>query len=178
MTDLESIFTTLFSAPSKVVVDADARYRQIWMEWLQNIRALITARDTAVGGTPLTTEQQKALIEAQLGMAPVMKLDAAVEVAVTMRLASVTQKEGKASLGVGVGAFQVSGSFGMSSQTSQESILQARAVYNMANNSEKSLASYLKDYSIPVTDAASLGKAIAFLGTPAVTPAATTGKTA
>lgn len=159
MTDLESMFASLFTAPTKAVIEAEKHYRQIWIDWLNELIQLV-GKAKGINANA----DEAAIIARQLDLAPVMKLDAKIEVGVTMRLASVRKFKGDVTLGLGVGTLQAAGSFGFSSESAQESVLQARAFYGLSNSGEVSLKNYLGDFSIPVSKVADLDAAVKFLG--------------
>lgn len=159
-TDLESVFSMLFTAPSEAVVRSEAEFRRIWVQWLRDLKKLIDARN-ALPSPPSVIEFNE-----QLELAPVMKFTARVEAGITMRVATVRQTEAKASLGLGLSILQVSGSFGFSSQDTQESVLQAKAQYAMTNTNEVTLKDYLKDFSIELAKPEDIDNAVNFLKTP------------
>jgi hypothetical protein len=43
--NISAVLTDLFSAPLKAVVDAEAKYRQIWSDWMTFQMALLTKED-------------------------------------------------------------------------------------------------------------------------------------
>jgi len=63
----------------------------------------------------LTPEEKAQLLKERLNLVPVMKFQAAIDLGITMRIASVDQKSGNLSAGLLLNVFQ------------------ARATYNMAN---------------------------------------------
>lgn len=139
---MHEILNTLFTAPVKASVMAEAEYRKVWIEWLDRTEKLIPA--------DAPEAVQKAVIEAQLDMAPIMKFEAAIDLGVTMRLVSIKEGSGGGSLGLNVGAFQVSGSFGFMSSNTSESILEARARYQLSNTNEQTLRGFLAAAGVPV----------------------------
>ncbi len=125
----------LFRAPLDAVTDAERDYLAIWSQWLDMQLKLI-------GDKELTLEQ----IEKLLNKAPSVKLDGFVDVGISMRIATVSQFD----VGVGVGAnlgvapVHVSGSFGFSRTSSNESMFQASARFAVSNHNSE-LAGFLKD---------------------------------
>jgi len=155
--DLTRVFTTLFTAPTDAVVKAAAVQRRIWIDWLRDVVRLVEATDDA--------DAKKRIIREHLALAPVWRISAQVSVGVTMRVASIKRTEGGASLGLGVGPIQASGSFGFMSESSSESVLQARAQYAVTNNDRVvTLEEYLATLDVTPTDAAGLTTAIDTLG--------------
>lgn len=134
--DLTDIITTLFTAPAEASVAAEKQYRRIWMQWLQKTMALLDA-------APEGSDKAKMLTQ-RLDLAPILKFEAAVDLGVTMRLVSVKAREGGGELGLAVGPFQAAGSFSFMSQSTSESILQARARYQLSNRNELTLRDYLQ----------------------------------
>lgn len=136
MADMKEMFTTLFTAPIRAAVEAEASYRRIWVEWLQQTASLIPE--------DATDEVQARIIANRLDMAPVMKLDAAIDVGLTMRLVTVKQTDAGGELGLAVGPFQVSGQFGFSSSKTAESVMEARARYQLSNTNSATMRDYLE----------------------------------
>ena len=145
----------LFSEPLKATLDAEKSYREVWVEWLTQTQKLIPANATG--------PQQAAMISERLDIAPTMKFEAAIDAAVTMRLVSVKSKTGEGKLGLAVGPFQVSGSFGFTSSSTSESILEARARYQLSNTNEATLRGWLEAAGIDPTTRDSLDDAKARL---------------
>jgi len=159
--DITKIITTLLTAPTKAVVDAASEQRSSWISWLKDVQRLVNdASDDA---------QKKKIIDEHMKIAPVWKLGAQISIGVTMRVASIERSEGSASLGLGIGLLQASGSFGFMNETSTESILQARAQYALSNDAEITLAQYLSDLGVTLSGAADVQTAIEKLGV-AATP--------
>ncbi|CAM2067890.1 hypothetical protein SCOR_21095 [Sulfidibacter corallicola] len=156
--DVEGVFTTLFTAPANAVVQAEAEYRAIWAQWLENTMALLAK-------VPQGTDRS-AILAKHLELAPVMKLGAQIEVGITLRVGSVTRREGSLGVSLGVGAFQASGSFGFMSQNTSESVMQARAAYALSNETEVTLKDFAANWSIDLADPTQLSSAIDFLKTP------------
>ncbi len=147
--DLKDIINTLFTAPVEASLMAEEGYRRIWIEWLKKLAKIL---DGTGGG--------KDLIESHLDMAPVMKFEAAIDVAITMRIVTVKETSGGGGLGLAVGPFQASGQFGFSNQNTSDSTLSARARYQLSNTNEQTLRGYLADAGIPVTKKEELPAAI------------------
>jgi hypothetical protein len=142
---LESMITSLFTAPGRAAVEAEAGYRQIWADWLKTSAALV-GNDVA------------ALMK-MAPQAPVMKFSGVLELSLSMRVASVSQVDGKISLGTG----PISVSGGYFRQTSEESAMTVRGTFTLTN-AEVDLTTYLSRMSLTPTDPASLTKAIDTLG--------------
>ena len=129
-------------------------YRAIWVEWLNALNTLF--KDT------MKPAEQKALIEKNLDLAPVMKMNAKVEIGLTMRMASVTQREGKLEVGLNVGPIGASGSYGFMSRSTEESVMQVHAAYTMSNN-DVTLAEYLDKKNLDLATAEDVNNAVAAL---------------
>lgn len=141
-TSLETMIGTLFTAPADAAVKAEAGYRRIWADWLEQTRDL-------VGQNNINALQQ------MLPQAPVMKFSGVLELTLSMRVASISQVDG--SLSLGAGPITVSG--GYFRQSSEESALTARGTFTLTN-SEVDLSTYLSRMGLTPTDPASLTKAI------------------
>jgi len=140
--DISKVFTTLFTAPSEAMVDAAAKQRAVWVDWLRDIKRLVDGADAAV-------KQQ--IIERHLALAPVWKMDAQVSVAVQMRVASINRMEGGMTLGLGISVLQAAGTFGFMSESTSESVLHARAQYAFSNGAQVSLHEYLDTLGVTLT---------------------------
>lgn len=154
--DVAKVLTNLFTAPTEAAVNAASEQRRVWIDWLRDVERLVSAAsDEAV---------KRAIVRRHLDLAPVWKMAAQVSVSITMRVASIKRFEGGATLGLAVGLLQASGSFGFMSESSTESVMQARAQYALTNETEVSLADYLEDLGVDATDPAQLKAAISKLG--------------
>lgn len=145
---LESMLSTLFLAPGQAAVEVEKGYRKIWAEWLGERKSEL------IGAAGLNQK----LIE----LAPVMKVAGSIELALTMRVTSVSQVDGKISLGAG----PISASGGYFKQSTDESAMSVRANFTLTNT-EVDVTSYLARVGLTPVDAASLDKAITFLAKPA-----------
>lgn len=144
--EIQTILSALFTEPISAVVGAERDYRRIWAGWLEDLVRVLPAG--------LSAAEEADFINKRLELAPVMRISATIEAGVTMRIASLTQKEGKVSLSLGTGPFQISGGGGFSSQTSSESVFQARALYTLSNDAERSLKDYATELRLPLATAA------------------------
>lgn|SRR5574337_388043 len=142
---LETMISTLFTAPGRAALEAEAGYRKIWADWLTSTADLVGKDATKV--------------MAMAPQAPVMKFSGVLELSLSMRVASVSQAEGKISLGTG----PISVSGGYFRQTSEESSMTVHGTFTLTNT-EADLSTYLARMSLTPTDPASLDKAIATLG--------------
>jgi hypothetical protein len=156
--DVSRVMTTLFTAPTDAVVKAAAEQRRIWRDWLLDVQRLLDGLGDA------EQETRKRIIREHLRLAPTWKMTAQVSVGITMRVTSLNRAEGGVTLGLGVGLLQGSGTFGFLSESTTESILQARAQYALGNEAEVSLADYLDTLGVSLADATDVSKAIARLG--------------
>jgi hypothetical protein len=139
ITDLSKVFTMLFTAPTEAVVTAAAKQRAVWMDWLRDVKRLLEGAGDAY---------KQGIIDRHLALAPVWKMDAQVSVAVQMRVASIDRVSGGLTLGLGVSVLQAAGTFGFMSESSSESVLQARAQYAFSNGAQVSLKDYLSTLGI------------------------------
>lgn len=159
--NLSSVFTDLFTAPVEATLHAEKRYREIWIEWLRNLKSLVDA--LAKDSPGAYDDKVTAFIQSQLSMAPIMRMEALVDVSVNLRVTSVRQMEVGGSLGLQLGALQAAGSFSFASQKTEESILTARATYTLANANQLSLSDYLEKALIPLDRPAHFDAAVEFL---------------
>jgi hypothetical protein len=153
-TSLASVFRELFSAPCKAATDCEQDYRNIWADWLKFKKNLLT--DAA--GNLLPGVSLDKLIET----APIVALDGVIEVGITMRIASVSERNASLSGGLALGPVYASGGYGFMNRTSEESMFQASTRYTITNNN-KDLKTYLANSSIDLAKPDSLTKAIEFL---------------
>lgn len=151
---LESMISTLFMAPARAAVEAESGYRKIWADWLKN------TGDWLKDG-PSMTDANVAALTKMMPQAPVMKFSGVLELSISMRVASVSQVDGKVSLGLGTGPISVSG--GYFRQASEESAMTVRGTFTLTN-AEVDLGAYLARTGLVPTDPASLTKAIELLG--------------
>ena len=154
--DLTNLITTLFTAPTEAVVDASAEQRRIWIKWLKDVLRLINDTDDDASKDKIINEHLK--------LAPVWKLNAKISLGVTMRVSSIERTEAGASLGIGVGMLQASGSFSFMSESTSESVMQARAEYALSNENEVNLKDYMATLGIDLSKASEVENAIKKLG--------------
>lgn len=141
---IESMISTLFTAPGRAALEAEAGYRQIWADWLIRTKKL-------VGDDP-------AKLMSMMPSAPVMKISGVLELAVSMRVAEVSRINGGLSLGAG----PISVSGGYFRQSSEESALTARGTFTLTN-AEVDLQTYLARAGITPDALPKLDEAIKFL---------------
>jgi len=157
-TSLESIVSTLFTAPAQAVIAAEKEYLSIWKGYLESL-----AKELNDPASTLKPEEKALLLKERLNLVPVMKFQAAIDLGITMRIASVDQKSGNFSAGLQLNVFQASGGFGFMTQNTQESTFQARASYNMSNYDAVTLTQYLAPAKIDLTDPTKLDEAVKYL---------------
>lgn len=138
---LESMLSTLFCAPGRAALEAEAGYRNIWSEWLVRTKSLV--------GDDLTR------LNALMPLAPVLRIAGGIELALTMRVASVAS--GKAEISLGTGPISVSAGF--LKQTSEESVMTVRATFALTNT-EMDLKTYLDRTGLTPTNPGDLKTAI------------------
>ncbi|MEM6259538.1 MAG: hypothetical protein AAGI37_14735 [Planctomycetota bacterium] len=148
---LADIVSSLFTEPLKGFNDAQI---QIVDHWVRLLGQFDTGADPAEYATALK-------------MAPKWSASLRGDVSIVLRLATLKQTKAGVSLGVGVGPFQASGSFGFMSETASESVIQARAAYVVSNDAgEVGLVDVLKDLGIvDPLDPGEVENAVAKLGT-------------
>src|SRR5690606_34972314 len=135
------------------VVSVEREYRRIWAEWLADLKNLLSASGA---------DDSARFIADHLPQAPVMQLNAKIDLGLTMRLASVRQTQGGASVTLSVGPIGASGQFGFMSKSTEESLMQVHAQYTMTNG-EVSLHDYLTASQLELASAADIDKAVQFL---------------
>ncbi len=158
-TNIEGLLNTMLTAPANAVMSAEQSYRRIWAQWLTDLLTLADAVKDSPGFN-MADFLKKQLDQ----LAPVMQLNGRIEVAATMRIASVSQTDAGGSLQLAVGPIGLSGNFGFMQRTSEESVFQAHAQYTLSNG-ETSLAQYLGNANLKLATAADVKKAISFLET-------------
>lgn len=162
--DLKSVFSMLFTAPLEAVVEAEVRYRRLTHECLHNllqtVNVLYPAPAAGAARSPSQLAAIQSLITSQLALAPIFKINASVDAALTMRVASITTKNAEVNLQLGVGGISVGGSFGSSQQASSETVLQAAARYAVHNNTEISMTDFLANFGLTPTDPEGLKNAV------------------
>jgi hypothetical protein len=142
----------IFLAPGRAALEAEAGYRAIWQEWLEG-----TAKRIGFDPQNPKVEQWKCLKD-QLSLAPVMKINGSIEIGLTMRIASVKDKQGGVMLGTG--PIGISG--GYSKQTTEESVMSVRACFTLTNE-EVSLDKFLEKSGIDLEEPSDFGKAVEHL---------------
>lgn len=153
-TSLTHVFRELFAAPLDAVTQSEADYRRIWADWLEGQLKLVSDKNGKLKpGVDLAK---------LLDTAPIISLDGAIDVAITMRIASVNEFSVKGEGGMGVGPVYASGGFGFSNRSSQESLFQASTRYTMSNTNQN-LKSYLTERNIPIANASDVNNAVALL---------------
>lgn len=154
---LTSVFRELFVAPLSAACASEQDYRRIWAQWLTDQKKVLAGEN---GELPPDLDLKKFL-----ACAPVVHLDGAIEVGITMRIAGVQEFNAELKAGLSLGPIYGAGGFGFASRTSQESVFQASTRY-VISNSERDLQKYLDAHSIPVQEPKDLDKAISALSKP------------
>ncbi len=150
-TDMKEVFTMLFTAPAEASVEAERKYRRIWKEWLGDLSRMHEA---------FAMDAQQ--FSDHIDIAPVLSFEAAIEVGITMRIASVREMSGGIEAGLRLSVFEASGRFGFVNRTSTESVMQARAQYQMANR-EITLRDYLGSFGVPLAEPDDIEGALDFM---------------
>jgi len=125
-----SLLQTIMRTPIDAVTRGEREYLSIWIDRLKAIKKI---RGNTVDD-----------IEKELRFAPVMKFSGEIQVAATVRLASVTESGGKLGLTIGTGPIGFSGGMSYSQRSSEESLIQISATFLLAND-EISLLDYLRE---------------------------------
>ncbi len=141
---INSVITDLFNAPLQAAVKADAEYLRIWAKWLTFKKQLMFNED----GTPIDGID----INEILKTAPIVELNGNIDLAITMRIAEVKETDASFSGGLTVGPIYAGGTYGMSKETTQESLFQASGSFVLSNQ-KKDLAGYLGKHSLSIATA-------------------------
>ena len=140
--DVRGVLRELCTAPLDAAVKAEADYRAIWLEWLEEkIRIVKSMEGVDLG------DVWKKLFES----APAVSVNSRVDLAVTLRITSVKEFSAEGRIGLTVGPIYASGGFGFMSRTTTESTLQASTSVVLSNN-EQNLLDYLGKHNIKSTD--------------------------
>lgn len=134
-TTFADLVGTIMNTPIDAVTRGERAYLQIWKQRLTAIR------DRAPSGSGTNTNMD--WLRAELAYVPVMKLAGDINVAATVRLASVREIGGNIGLTVGVGPIGITGGFGYSQRSTEESVIQIAATFKLTNG-EITLLDYLK----------------------------------
>ena len=164
-TSISNVYRELFQSPLKAVTEAEADYRRIWSQWLQDQLALVTeqvAPDPTKPDQKVTKFRDGVDFSKILNAAPVISLDGVIEVGITMRISSARELDANVNVGLSIGPIYASGGFGFKETTSQESVFQASTRFTLSNQS-KDLTKYLADRNIPVTKPDEVQNAIKLL---------------
>jgi len=122
---LAGVLSEMCSAPLEAAVQAEEDYRAIWVKWLKEKLEWADNLPPAAKATiDWTTLFQTA---------PIVDVNQTIQLAITLRVASVKEKKGGLSGGISVGPIHLSGNFGFSSSSSQESLIQASTAVTLTN---------------------------------------------
>lgn len=94
-----------------------------------------------------------------LKTAPIVELNGNIDLAITMRIAEVKETNASFSGGLAVGPIYTSGGYGMSKQSTQESIFQASSSF-VISNQKKDLTDYLSKHSLSITSASDVDNVV------------------
>ena len=148
---IHSVITDLFNAPLQAAVKADAEYLRIWAKWLKFKKGLIFNEDESIiDGVD---------INEILKTAPIVELDGNIDLAITMRIAEVKESNATLSGGLTVGPIYASGAYGMSKQSTQESIFQASSSFVLSNQ-KKDLIEYLNKHNLSIATASDVDNVV------------------
>lgn len=133
--NMREVFGMLFTEPVYSIVEAEKRYRTIWLDWIDRIVAQLPN---------VKKESKLDFLTKQIDMAPIMNFSANVEVGVSMKLSSMEGKNGEVKLGVSVAPVELSGTFGFVKQETRENSLTAKAQYGITNTNSLKLKDLLE----------------------------------
>lgn len=159
---ISSVFRELFQAPLRALTDAEEDYRRIWADWLEvqfrflSIEKKEGARSVRVWKDGVDFE--KVVRE----HAPVVALNGAVDVGITMRIASVKEFNGNVGFGVALGPVYASGGFGFTGRSSKESLFQASTQFTVSNQ-PGDLSEYLSNRNVTLAEPSDVESAVKFL---------------
>ena len=141
---LTSVLSEIYTAPLQAAVDAELQYRRIWADWLRLKQRLAPADAD-------WSELSKT--------APVVKVDARIEIAITMRISSAKEFKAGISAGLVLGPIHASGTFGFVGRSAQESVLQASTSVVLSNN-DKDLSGFLAENNIKLAEASDVDSVV------------------
>ncbi|RKY21431.1 MAG: hypothetical protein DRP90_02250 [Planctomycetota bacterium] len=113
--DIRDIMTALYDAPLAAVVRSERKAREVWLEWLRDVREL----------------QPNRSLEEILAAAPVFTVGGRVELSITCKVTDIVKHEGDVSAGLKLSVFETSGRYGFSSEHAAETTLTARTVFDI-----------------------------------------------
>lgn len=154
-TSISTVFSELFEAPLRAATEAEARYRAVWADWISSQFRLFSA-----SGTAITAD----VIAKVIDLAPVVKLDGFIDVAITMRIAEVKEKEAGFSGGLQLGIIQSAGKYSSYEKSAQESVFQASTRFSISNT-DANLRQFLTDRGLVPTNAQELNRVVNILNT-------------
>ncbi|MEL6329281.1 MAG: hypothetical protein AAFR38_06435 [Planctomycetota bacterium] len=154
-TTFASLVGTIMETPIEAVTRGEHAYLRIWLHRLEAIKQWLASSDNA--------QLSDAEFREMLRYVPTLSLIGEINVAATVRLASVRQIDGSIGLSVGAGPIGIGGSFGYSSRQSEESVIQISATFKI-NNGEANLFEYLKNNN-PALESVGAGDLDAAIGT-------------
>lgn len=152
--ELRSLVASLFVEPLHGFNEAQAAIIDTWLNLLKSLMALPEG------------DNRDQIIRTAIDQAPKWHASIKGDVSVLMRITKLRRAEGSLSLGVAVGPFQGAGSFGFTSESASESVIQARAAYIVSNAAgETSLSDLLSSLGLPdQINASNVAKAETLLG--------------
>ncbi|WP_190808710.1 hypothetical protein [Flagellimonas sp. S3867] len=156
--DLTTVFSELFKAPLEAVVEADKKYRESWIKWIEMKRKLLESQLK-----DQSKDVQKKAIDIILDTIPIINIDGSINVAITMRISEVRKKKTGVDFGLQLAPIHANISFTSSTESSQESVLQASTRFAISNNST-SLREYVQDHGLTIQSPADLDTLVKKLG--------------
>ncbi len=127
ITSITKVLSELYTAPLNAAVDAEKRYVQIWKQILNTV--------------PQEKRKEIKLSDFVRYM-PKVSVNGTVDVAISMKIAHVSEKSGEFSLELTGGMFTTSGSFGFMNRSAEESMFKA-ATSVVLTNSNADLMDFL-----------------------------------
>jgi hypothetical protein len=151
---ISKVFSELFAAPLRAVVEAEEEYLRIWIARLKVIEKVISK------------DKKKAVNVADLieQYVPVVRIEGKIDTGLTMRIVGVREMRATVSAGLALGPIHASGGFGFASRTTHESVFQASTSFALSNK-EFSLKDYLDAAKIAMVEPEDLVRAIKHLET-------------
>jgi len=146
---LRDVVASLFVEPLHGFNRAQHQALETWIQLLRSMAGL------SEGSSAVSAEA----IPGLLALAPRWSAAVKGDLALTLRLTSLRRQDTGVSIGIGAGPFQAAGTFGLMSEQTSESIIQARASYTVTNSAgEVSLEDVLASVGFPIDSLTSAEK--------------------
>jgi hypothetical protein len=149
------MISSIFLAPGRAALEVEAEYRKIWDDWMERSMKRIGFDSDA---DDEVNEKKRKILKELLTLAPIMKINGAIEIGLTMRIASI--KEGKGGISLGTGPIGISG--GYFKQSAEESVMSVRASFTLTN-AELDLTGFLAKNGIELAKPGDVTRALELL---------------